>query len=488
MTRLTGGPPRPDTRTISLKTGSGRRIFGLLGTVQATLIFTITLIAVPLPAVGREFRLGASGILLVSTAYGLAFSGLLLFGGRLADRRGARDLFVAGLVIFASASAVASVAPDAGVLVAARFAEGAGAALVAPAALSLLRESLPGASEHDRALAAWGGLSVLGATAGILLSGVVTTWVSWRWMFAAPLLVSATALTLTPRWLPAGAPREQPAHTARGPLDLPGAALATAGITLLSFGLVLTGRYGGVTVLAPLGLASLAAFAVAERRRPDPLLPLAFLADRRRLVALTAIGLTAAATTVTFLFLSLYFQQVRDWSPVRTSLAFGPYALTLIVAGRVAGWSVARFGARAVLASGLAAAACGLLWLAGLSPHAGYVTALLPGLVLLPAGAALALAGAAVLVHADVPRHQAGLAGGVMNTAMELGPTVGLALLAAVAAARTAQAASSGASATAATTDGYAWAMGAAGLLLLVTGTAAARHDPEKVSKPRRSP
>lgn len=457
-------------------------MFGLLGTVQATLIFTITLIAVPLPAVGREFRLGASGLVLVSTAYGLAFSGLLLFGGRLADRRGARSLFVAGLVIFASASAVVSIAPDAAVLVAARFTEGAGAALVAPAALSLLRESLPGASEHDRALAAWGGLSVLGATAGILLSGVVTTWVSWRWMFAAPLLISATALTLTPRWLPAGAPRERPAETAREPgaLDLQGAALATAGITLLSFGLVLSSRYGGLTVLAPLGLAALAAFAVAERRRPDPLLPAAFLADRRRLAALAAIGVTAAATTVTFLFLSLYFQQVRGWSPLRTSLAFGPYALTLIVTGRVAGWSVARFGARTVLASGLATAACGLLWLTGLSPHAGYATGLLPGLLLLPAGTALALAGAAVLVHADVPRHQAGLAGGVMNTAMELGPTVGLALLAAVAAARTAQAAASGASAPAATTDGYAWAMGAAGLmLLLVAGTAAARHDPE---------
>jgi MFS family permease len=438
------------------------RAFALLGTVQATLIFTITLIAVPLPAIGREFNLGSSGMVMVSTAYGLAFSGLLLFGGRLADRRGGHAIFTAGLVIFAVASAVAVAAPAFAVLVAARFAEGAGAALVAPAAMAVLRTVIPDERGHARALATWGGLSVAGATAGILLSGVVTTWVSWRWMFAVALLVSVAALRLTPRWLPVVEPR------GRSALDLPGAALATPGVTLLSDGLVMTGghAWSSAAVLVPLvtGLALLAAFAGVELRSRDPLLPPAFLADWRRLNAWSALAFAAAGTSVAFLLISLYLQQIRGWSPLRTSLAFVPYALSLITAGRLASRSISWLGARAVVVAGLATAASGLLLLSRLDPHTAYATGLLPGLVLLPAGAALTFAGAAVLAATGVPQQQAGLAGGVMNTAMELGPTAGLALLVTVAAARTAHVTAAGASPHAATTGGYAWALGTAGL------------------------
>jgi predicted MFS family arabinose efflux permease len=456
------------------------RAFALLGTVQATLVFTITLVAVPLPAIGREFSLGSSGLVMVSTAYGLAFSGLLLFGGRLADRRGGRAMFAAGLVIFAVASAVAAAAPGFAVLVAARFAEGAGAALVAPAAMAVLRAVIPDESGHARALATWGGLSVAGATAGILLSGVVTTWVSWRWMFAVALVVSVTALLLTPRWLPAVAPGD------RAALDLPGAALATAGVTLLSDGLVMTGghAWSSAAVLVPLvtGITLLAAFATVELHSRDPLLPPAFLADRRRLTAWSALAFSAAGTSVVFLLISLYLQQIRGWSPLRTSLAFVPYALSLATAGRLASRSVVRFGARAVVVAGLAIAASGLLLLSRLDLHTAYAAGLLPGLVLLPAGAALTFAGAAVLAAAGVPLQQAGLAGGVMNTAMELGPTVGLALLVTVAAARTSHVTAAGASPHAATTGGYAWALGAAGLafalLAVLTLIAPPLHRP----------
>ncbi|HEY3951795.1 MAG TPA: MFS transporter [Streptosporangiaceae bacterium] len=257
-----------------------RRAFALLGTVQVTLIFTITLVAVPLPAIGREFGLGTSGLVLVSAAYGLAFSGLLLFGGRLADRFGGRPLFTTGLAVFAVGSAVAAAAPDTATLIAARFTEGIGAALTAPAAMTLLPRLFPDPGRHARAMATWGGLSVLGATAGIVLSGVVTTWVSWRWMFVIAVLVSLTARLLTPRWLPAtGPPRRRPA------LDPPGAVLATAGITLLSYGLVISGghAWSRASVLIPIaaGLGLLAAFAVAESRRRDPLLPAAFAAMSR---------------------------------------------------------------------------------------------------------------------------------------------------------------------------------------------------------------
>jgi MFS family permease len=464
VTNARPGPlPAADGATAPpAEVGHPARAFALLGTVQITLVFTITLIAVPLPAIGREFGLGHSSLILVSTAYGLSFSGLLLFGGRLADRRSARGVLIAGLVVFAVASSVAAAAPGFVVLVAARFTQGAGAALVAPAAMAVLHAIIPDDGRYARALATWGGLSVLGATAGILLSGVVTTWVSWRWMLAVALLVSVVALVLTPRWLPPVAP------SGRAALDLPGAALATAGVTLVSYGLVTTGgrAWSSAPVVVPLvaGLVLLAAFAAAELRTRDPLLPPAFLAHRRRAIALLAICLSAAGTAVTSLFLALYLQQARGWTPLHTSLAFAPYALSLIIVGRLASRIIVRFGARAVAAAGLAIAAAGLFLLAQLSLDTVYATGLLPGSVLLPAGTALTFASAAVLAAGGVPRQQAGLAGGVMNTAMELGPALGLALLTAVAAARASHATTAGASPQAAMTSGYAWALGAAGL------------------------
>lgn len=406
-----------------------RRAFVLLGSVQTTLIFTLAAIAVPLPRIGSEFGLERADLILLSAAYGLTFAGLVLFGGCLADRYGGRRALTAGLVLFAAASAAAPLAPGIGALLSARFAQGAGAALVAPAAMAVLRAVFPSPTAYGRAMATWGGLSVLGATAGNLLSGVISALLSWRWTFAVPLAVAIAALALMPRLLPDTAPN-------RGrTLDLPGALLATVGITLASYGLVVTDArpWSSAGVLVPLlgGTALLVAFWYAERRARDPLLPPRFLLDRRRALALTAIAMSACGTGMTFVVLSLHLQQARDWSQVQTSAAFVPFAVALIASGRAAGPLIGRYGARIVTAAGLGTGAAGLALLAftGLDAHTWYAYGLLPGLVLLPAGTAASFAGAAVLVTEGVPRQQTGLAGGVLNTAMEFGPTVLFAVL-----------------------------------------------------------
>ncbi|GAP48522.1 MFS transporter [Streptomyces azureus] len=406
-----------------------RCAFVLLGSVQTTLIFTLASIAVPLPAIGREFGLQRADLILLSAAYGLTFAGLLLFGGRLADRYGGRRALTAGLVLFAAALAVAPLAPGFGTLLAARFAQGAGAALIAPAAMAVLRAAFPSSAAYGRAMVTWGGLSVLGATAGNLLSGVISALSSWRWTFAVPLVVALAALALTPRLLPDTTP-------SRGrTLDLTGALLATAGITLASYGLVVTDTrpWSSAGVLVPLlaGAALLVAFRYAERRARDPLLPPRFLFDRRRALALAAIALSACGTAMTFVVLSLHLQQARDWSPLQTSAAFVPFAVALIASGRAAGPLIGRYGARSVTAAGLGTGAAGLALLAltGTGAHIPYGYGLLPGLVLLPAGTAASFAGAAVLATEGVPQQQTGLAGGVLNTAMEAGPTVLFAIL-----------------------------------------------------------
>ncbi|MEX0170827.1 MFS transporter [Streptomyces sp. LMG1-1-1.1] len=394
-----------------------------------TLIFTLASLAVPLPRIGAEFRLDRAELILLSAAYGLTFAGLLLLGGRLADRFGGRRTLTAGLLLFGAASAAAPLAPGYEALLAARFGQGVGAALVAPAAMAVLRALFPEPAAYGRAMATWGGLSVLGATAGNLLSGVIAAAASWRGTFAVPVAVALAALLLAPRVLPATPPG------AGRSLDLPGALLATAGITLASYGLVLTDAHpwGSARVLGPLlaGLVLLAAFAAVERRTADPLLPPDFLRDGRRALGLAAIGLTAAGTATVFVLLSLALQQQRGWSALLTSAAFTPFAAALLGAGRLAGPLIRRHGPGRVTGAGLgtAGAGLGLLAATGFDTSVPYAYGLLPGLLLLPAGGALSFAGAAVLATEGVPAHRAGLAGGVLNTAMELGPTVVFAAL-----------------------------------------------------------
>ncbi|WP_181359316.1 MFS transporter [Streptomyces sporangiiformans] len=445
-TTSTAAPPPRSTRVP----------FALLGTLQVTLIFTLAAVAVPLPRIGHEFGLRREDLILLSAAYGLTFAGLLLFGGRLADRYGGRRALTAGLLLFGAASAAAPLAPGYAALLGARFAQGAGAALIAPAAMALLRTLFDSPAAYGRAMATWGGLSILGATAGNLLSGVISALWSWRWAFTVPLAVTVAALALAPRILfrPAISPAvdrpglpDRPALTpsALAPpaltppaLDLPGALLVTAGLTSASYGLVLTDAWpwSSGRVLGPLaaGVVLLAVFLAVERRTHDPLLPPRFLLDGRRALGLAATAFTSAGTATVFVLFSLHLQDGRDWSALRTSVAFTPFAVALIASSRVAGRLVARYGATAVTRAGLVTGAGGLMLLAlfGLDTGVPYAYGLLPGFVLLAAGVAASFAGAAVLATDRVPVERTGLAGGVHNTAMETGPTVVFALVLAV--------------------------------------------------------
>jgi MFS family permease len=398
----------PHNRTTGLDRLPASAAFALLGAVQVTLVGAITVITVALPVIGRDLHLGESGLVLVSSAYGISFGGLLPAGGRLADRLGRRRAFVIGTAVFGLASAGAGLAPQPGLLVAARLAEGAGAALAAPAAVALLGAVFPDPGRHGRALATWGVLSSAGAIAGTVASGVAVTWLPWRWVFAVPSVVAAIAVAAAPRLVPAG-----PAPV-RGKADWPGAVLATTGLAVLIYGL----QRSGWAVAA--GAALLAAFALAERRHPAPLVPLPFLA--RRILPLAAVLACAAAMATAFFLLSLYLQQARGLSALRVSAIFLLAAPAAVTAGPLAGRLIGRFGVRRVLAAGLLLAAAGLLLLSFLgAPYAG--------LLIFPFGAGLAFSAALVTAMQDAGAAQAGLAGALVSTAMETGPPLGLAVL-----------------------------------------------------------
>ncbi len=300
-------------------------------------------------------------------------------------------------------------------------------------------------------MATWGGVSVLGGAVGFLSSGIVTTWLSWRWMFIAPVLVAFVGLILVRRMM-------KPADLDDIPtpgLDLSGALLATCGISLFSFGLIMSGEYSWLTnqVSIPImvGILLIGVFLIVERRVTSPLLPPGFICDPRRATGLIGILLAAAGMGLITFLLSLYLQQFRGWSPFATSMAFVPYTIGLLLINRVAGSLIIRFGALPITIIGLLIGAIGLFLLAMLNAQTSYTLGLLPGLFILPVGASLVFSGSAVLSTANVQLHQAGLAGGVMNTSMELGPTMGLAALMAIAATQME------------IIDGYAWAFGTAG-------------------------
>ncbi|MEU7855367.1 MFS transporter [Nonomuraea sp. NPDC049141] len=416
--------------------------FALLGGVQIMLISGITVVSVALPAIQDELRLSGGDLALVSTAYGLAFSGLLLLGGRLADLYGRRRMFMLGLGLFGVSSAAAALAPGLGLLLTARFAQGIGAALVAPSAMALLGVVFPDPHRRARATAVWGGLAGIGATGGMLLSGVFAEWASWRWAFGVPVIATAIALVAAPRLLPA----DRPVRRTR--IDILGAALVTAGLSTLSYGLV-ESSYGPLIG----GAVLLLAFMIVESRTAAPLVPPAFFAVPRRAVALAAIVLGSAGMATSFFFLSLHLQQVRGLSPLLTSAAFLPYGAVLIGTGAVAGRLLARFGIRIVLTTGLITAAAGLVLVGR------FDGALIAGLLVLPLGIALTFAGATVAAVTDVPDEQAGLAGGVVNTAMEVGPTLGLSALVSLAGG---------------TTSGYGFALGIAAVAFILMAPIAA--------------
>ena len=574
-----------------------RLAFLLLGAMQFALIAAISVVVAALPSVQADFAVGRGDLALVTAGYGLAFAGLLLLGGRLADWLGPRRVFVWGVLLFGAASAAAAFAPAFALLLLARFAQGCGAALAAPAALALVPVVYPDPARRARALAVWGGLSGGGAAAGLLLSGVIVTWLSWRWAFGLPALAAAVVGLAAPRLLSRGMrasggsvsrdldipedargdpsneggpgsdrsgescgrrsssgaipkapgagdrPRRaerassevtadldtspepccvasagrssadldtshQPRRPARecagaadeahrpaqargsiptdpgiaarargglagerGGIDVAGGILAASGLTALSCGLVATETRGWLTaaVLIPLLAAAvlLSAFVRVESRVPAPLLPLSFLASRRRAVALLATVLSSGGMASSAFFLALYLQQVRGFSPLHTSAAFLPYALIPLI-GPVAARLVPRLGPAGVTGLGLGVAGVGLALLARLTPTTAYAPLVLMALVIYAIGVGHAFSGATVAALEDAPAHQAGLAGGVLNTAMELGPTVGLALLLSLAALRTARLSAEAHDAATAVTGGYAFALGAAAIAYVV--------------------
>ncbi|MFC4125219.1 MFS transporter [Nocardia rhizosphaerae] len=422
--------------------GTGRRgshalrwwVLAVLGIAQLMVVLDATIVNIALPAAQADLGFGDADRQWVITGYALAFGSLLLLGGRLSDLFGRRNTFIIGLIGFAVASAVGGAATTFEMLVAARVGQGVFGALLAPAALSLLTVTFTEPGERAKAFGIFGAVAGAGGAIGLLLGGALTEWASWRWAMYVNLIFAAVALV--------GAVLLLAKHTtmgARPKLDWPGTVTVTAALFGIVYGFsqAETEGWTAPSTLAFLigGAVLLAAFAWIETRVAHPLLPLRIVADRTRGGAYLTVFIMGIGMFAIFLFLTYYMQLTLQYSPIVTGVAFLP-----MVAGMVASSTTApslllpRVGPKVVISGGFLVAAAGMLWLTRIGLDTGYVTHILPALILLGLGLGGAMSVAFQGATAGVQHEDAGVASAMVNTSQQVGGSIGTALLSTIAA------------------------------------------------------
>jgi EmrB/QacA subfamily drug resistance transporter len=471
------------------KRASGWAALGVASLAQLLVTLDSTVINVALPSAQQDLHFGDADRQWVITAYSLAFGSLLLTGGRVSDLLGRKTALVVGLAGFAASSACGGAAGNLPTLLVSRALQGVFAALLAPAALALLSTAFPDGRGRRRAFGIYSAVLSSGAAVGLLLGGVLTQYLSWRWCMLISAVMAVPALwgvSVLPR-LPRG-PRPR--------LDAIGTVAVSCGLFALVFGLSLarTSGWGSDGVLATLvvALVLIVGFVFIERRAAQPMLPIDILTDRDRGGALVAQLLMTANMFSLFLFLTYYFQDVLGYNAVVTGLGFCPLVITAtLVAWLLSAALIRRLGFRLLMPTAMLLAAAGFGLLTRLSAQAVYMADVLPALVLIGAGLSLVFASAINLATRGVEQQNAGIAGATVNVSQQIGGSIGAALLSTVAAKATADflrgLAPSGSLSVAAAVHGYTTAF-CASVALLVCGAViafvtlrpgAAADDPE---------
>jgi DHA2 family methylenomycin A resistance protein-like MFS transporter len=380
-------------------------------------IVDATIVNVALPAIGRELGGGVSDLQWVVDAYTIVFAGLLLSGGSLGDRLGARRVFDAGLGLFTLASAVCAAAPSVAVLIGARIAQGLGAALLVPSSLALLRATYSEPRERARAIGAWGATAGIGAASGPIIGGLLVGLISWRAVFVVNVPLGIGALLLASKQLPSSGER-----TATG-FDPPGQLLGILALTLLTLG-VIQKQWWLVAASLPVALL----FVAVENRSPEPMLPLSLFRGQMFSGA-TFVGLAINLGFYGQLFaLSLYFQHVRGFSALTTGLALLPEGIFVALASMLSGRLMGRTGPRPPMLAGLLCGAAGFAGLIAAGQATPYVVLVAP-LIAAGFGMAFTMPAATAAVIEDAPAEQAGIASGVLNAARQAGGALGVAVL-----------------------------------------------------------
>ena len=404
-------------------------VLALLGVAQLMVVLDSTIVNIALPSAQEDLGFSTGNRQWIVTAYALAFGSLLLVGGKIGDLFGRKWTFVGGLIGFSAASFLGRLAPSFGVLVVARTLQGAFGALLAPSALSLLTVTFADSPERAKAFGIFAAIATAGASVGLLLGGVLTDALSWRWCMYVNLLIAIPAAFFALRLI------VNETHPRRPRIDFAGVALACAGLFAIVFGFskAETDSWQGSTTIVSLaaGVALLIAFVLTERRVAQPLLPLHIVWNRARGGAYASIAIAGSAVFAIFLFLTYFMQQNLGYSPLKTGLAFLPMtALIFIVAPTVQTKVLPRFGVRPIILTGMALGAIAMLaFFAQLTPSSTYVANVLPGLLIVGVGMPCIFAPSFATATLGVDRYEAGVASAMVNTCQQVGGAVGTAVL-----------------------------------------------------------
>ncbi|MBV1940688.1 MFS transporter [Streptomyces sp. BV286] len=404
---------------------------------QLMVVLDATIVNIALPSAQQDLGISDGNRQWVITAYALAFGGLLLFGGRIADLWGRKRTFVTGLIGFAGASALGGAATNEAMLLGSRALQGAFGALLAPAALSLLAVMFTDAKERAKAFGIYGAIAGGGGAVGLILGGVLTEYMDWRWTFFVNIpfaIVAALGAYFVIR--------EPQGGRNRSPLDIPGVVLSTLGLVALVYGFTRAESEGwsdSVTIgMFVASVVLLAAFVVTESKVKAPLLPLRVITERNRGGIYLSLGLAIIAMFGLFLFLTYYLQIVKGFSPVKTGFAFLPMIAGMIVGSTQIGTRLmTRVPPRMLMAPGFLVAAVGMLLLTQLEIGTSYAGVILPAMVLLGLGMGTAFMPAMSLATQGVEPRDAGVASAMVNTSQQVGGAIGTALLNTIAASAT---------------------------------------------------
>jgi EmrB/QacA subfamily drug resistance transporter len=395
-------------------------------------ILDATIVNVALPSIQADLEMSDADLQWVVNAYTLLFGGFLLLGGRAGDLVGRKRVFLVGVVVFTVASLLNGLAPNSEALIVFRGLQGLGAALIAPAALSIITTTFEEGAERTKAMGVWAAIAVGGGAVGLVLGGVLTTALSWPWIFYVNIPVGIAVFVASLMYVPES--KDEHAHKS---FDLAGAVTVTAGLLVLVYGIV-KAQENGWTSLRTGGffaaaIALLAAFVFIERRSVEPLVRLSIFRVRTVRAANVVMFLVAAGLFAMFFFNTLYLQRVLDYSALEAGLAFLPFTAGIIIGAGLSQGLVPRLGAREVPLVGMPLAILGLLLFTRLQPDSSYVTDFLPGVMLASIGMGLTFVPITLIATSGVPNDDAGLASGLYNTSQQIGGALGLALLATLA-------------------------------------------------------
>jgi EmrB/QacA subfamily drug resistance transporter len=423
---------RPATRAAP----TGRRapanrwaVLALLGVAQLMIVLDVTIVNIALPSAQQALHFSTDDRQWIITAYALTFGSLLLLGGKLGDLFGRKWTFVAGLLGFAGASALGGIAPSFWVLVAARALQGSFGALLAPSALSLLTITFHNSPDRPKAFGIFSAIAASGTSVGLLLGGVLTQTLSWRWCLYVNLLFAIPAAIAAWRLIDGGG--GQRPHPR---IDFSGVAAASAGFFCLVYGFSNAESHSwsaGLTVSAFTASAVLlGSFVLIEHHVRHPLLPLRIVTDRSRGGAYASMAVVGAALFSVFLFMTYYMQQILHFSPVRTGVGFLPLTGAIIIVAPLAQTKLLpRIGPKAVISAGMVLGVAAMVVFTRLTPGGSYAAQVLPGLIPAGAGAACVFSASFATGTLGVKHADAGVAAAVVNTAQQIGGSIGTALL-----------------------------------------------------------